>query len=280
MRAELSTAGDSPIIEVRALRKVYANRGLFAGRGGVTAIDGVSLTLSRGRTLALVGESGCGKSTLARCLVRLEKFTSGEIRFQGADFLALHGEELRRTRRRIQLIFQEPLEALNPRFSALEVVREPLVICREVGRRQAVERAHTVMELVGLSSAWGSRRVQEFSGGQKQRLALARALITDPAVLIFDEALAGLDLSAQAQMVNLLLDLQATSEIAYLFISHDLQLVRALADEVAVMKDGIFVEAGTATDVFCQPQHGYTQALLSATNELGVAGRSEMVMRK
>src|ERR1700736_518369 len=163
MRAELSTAGDSPVIEVRALRKVYANRGLFAGRGGVTAIDGVSLTLSRGRTLALVGESGCGKSTLARCLVRLEKFTSGEIRFQGADFLALHGEQLRRTRRRIQLIFQEPLEALNPRFSALEVVREPLVICRDVGRRQGVERAHTVMELVGLSSAWGSRRVQEFS---------------------------------------------------------------------------------------------------------------------
>ena len=136
------------------------------------------------------------------------------------------------------------------------------------------------MELVGLSSAWGSRPVQEFSGGQKQRLALARALITDPAVLIFDEALSGLDLSVQAQIVNLLLDLQAESKIAYFFISHDLQLVRALADELAVMKDGIFVETGTATDIFRHPQHGYTQTLFSATNELEVAGRSEMVMRK
>jgi ABC-type glutathione transport system ATPase component len=279
MRTEACVAGDRPILRVRALRKIYPSRGLFRDDRDVTAVDGVSLVLSRGRTLALVGESGCGKSTLARCVVRLEEFNSGEIRFQGADLLALRGEELRRARRRIQLIFQEPLEALNPRFSALDVVIEPLIISRDVGRREAIDRAHRVMELVGLPAARGSRPVQEFSGGQKQRLALARALITDPAVLIFDEALSGLDLSVQAQMVNLLLDLQATSKLAYLFISHDLRLVQALADEVAVMKDGVIVESGTVTDVFRNPQHGYTQKLFSTIPRKGIASLSEMAIK-
>jgi ABC-type glutathione transport system ATPase component len=278
MRTEINEADSAIILEARGLTKIYGNRGVFTAGNGVVALRDVDLTLSLGRTLALVGESGSGKSTLARCLVRLEQVTSGDIRFEGVDFLALCGNELRCARHRIQLIFQEPLAALNPRFSALDVVLEPLIIAGNVSKREAVDRAQSLMEVVGLPDARGSRRAHEFSGGQKQRLALARALITNPKALIFDEAFSGLDLSVQAQMINLLHDLKATREIAYLFISHDLRLVRALADEVAVMKNGIIVETAATADVFNNPQHSYTQSLLLAITKNG--GINEMAIRK
>ena len=278
MRTEINEADSAIILEARGLTKIYGNRGVFKAGNGVVALRDVDLTLSLGRTLALVGESGSGKSTLGRCLVRLEQVTSGDIRFEGVDFLALCGNELRCARRRIQLIFQEPLAALNPRFSALDVVLEPLIIAGNVSKREAMDRAQSLMELVGLPDARGSRRAHEFSGGQKQRLALARALITNPKALIFDEAFSGLDLSVQAQMINLLHDLQAKKEIAYLFISHDLRLVHFLADEVAVMKNGIIVETAATGDVFNNPQHSYTQSLLLAITKNG--GINEMAIRK
>jgi peptide/nickel transport system ATP-binding protein len=256
------------VLEARGLSKVFTTQGPFsARRPSLTAFKAVDLSLYSGRTLALVGESGSGKSTLARCLVRLEEPTVGDLRIDGQDFLALTGSDLRCARRKVQLIFQEAMSALNPGFSAAEIVAEPLVV-NHFGRKYARDRAATLMETVGLPRSWAERGAHEFSGGQKQRLALARALSLDPKVLILDEALSGLDLSIQAQMINLLADLQAAHNLAYLFISHDLNLVGSLADEVAVMKNGLIVEHATTEKIFSQPQHLYTQSLVSAMHAL------------
>jgi ABC-type oligopeptide transport system ATPase subunit len=254
---------NEPILDVRNLTKVFSARNLFSGRMTFTAVDHVSFTISASRTLALVGETGSGKSTLARCLVRLEDATSGEIWFDGRDFRKLSGSELRLARRQIQLIFQEPMSALNPRFSALEVVAEPLILSGQ-SRSSANARSLAVMDDVGLPRKWAGRSAHSFSGGQKQRLALARALAADPKLIIMDEAVSGLDLSVQAQMVNLLLDIQSTRQLAYLFITHDLSLVDAVADEIAVMKSGSIVEYSKVAEAFGHPQHPYTRSLMAA----------------
>jgi peptide/nickel transport system ATP-binding protein len=263
------------ILEARGLSKVFKARGPFSGAGQtVTAFKAVNLSLCSGRTLAVVGESGAGKSSLAQCLVRLEEPTAGELIIDGQDFLALTGRELRCARRKIQLIFQEAMAALNPGFTAAEIIAEPLVVADKLDWKDARARAFSLIERVGLAKSSGGRRAHEFSGGQKQRLALARALALNPRILILDEALSGLDLSVQAQMINLLADLQAEQNLAYLFISHDLNLVGAIADEVAVMKDGSILELAPTGMILSHPAQPYTQSLVAAMHTLqdGCAG--------
>ena len=262
MLNDSSISSPPAILEVRNLTKIFSPRGVFSGRRHVCALDNIDMEIFAGRTLSLVGETGSGKSTLARCLVRLEEVTSGEIWFEGADFRALAGARLRSARRQIQLIFQEAMSALNPRFSAREIIAEPLVLAGQAN--SALEhRVNSLMDDVGLPHAWLKRRAHQFSGGQKQRLALARALAADPKVIILDEALSGLDLSIQGQMINLLLDLQERRQVAYLFVTHDLSLAATVADEIAVIKSGSIVEQSAALRLFDQPRHPYTQSLLA-----------------
>lgn len=213
--------------------------------------------------MALVGESGSGKSTLARCLAGLEEPTGGQIWFDGKNLLTLRGEVFFRMRREIQLVFQDSATALNPRFSAEEIISEPLAIQGESAKKRK-QVATEWMERIGLPGAWLQRRPHEFSGGQRQRLAIARALVMQPRLLILDEALAGLDLSVQAQIVNLLQNLQAWNGLTYLYISHDLGLMGTIADEIAVLHDGQIVERQTTERLFAHPRHTVTQGLLDA----------------
>jgi ABC-type oligopeptide transport system ATPase subunit len=259
------TARAVPLLRVERLSKEYRQRRWYSRTAQpVIALDSVDLTIYPGATYALVGESGSGKSTLGRCLARLEEPSSGEIWFEGKSLLALSGREMASVRTQIQLIFQDPATALNPRFCAAEIVAEPLRIQRRGTRNEQRERALALMEQVGLSPRSAARSPLEFSGGQRQRLAIARALTLEPKLLILDEALSGLDLSIQAQIVNLLLELQDSRSLAYLYISHDLSLVAHLADEVAVMHQGKIVERGRPAELFGRPQHPHTCALLAA----------------
>jgi ABC-type oligopeptide transport system ATPase subunit len=254
---------EPPILEVRNLSKMFSGRNLLSGRKTFTAVNQANFAISASHTLALVGETGSGKSTLARCVVLLEDATSGEIWFDGRNLRTLSGSQLRFARRQIQLIFQEPMSAFNPRFSALEVVAEPLMLSGQ-SHSSAKARSLEIMDDVDLPRNWAGRNALSFSGGQKQRLALARALAADPKVIIMDEALSGLDLSVQAQMVNLILDIQSTRQLAYLFITHDLSLLDAVADEIAVMKNGSIVEHSKVADAFGHPRDPYTRSLLDA----------------
>ncbi len=254
-----------PLVCVQGLSRSYVQRrGLSRETLRVQALDNIDLTISQGTTLALVGQSGSGKSTLARCLALLEQPSSGSIWFDERNLLSLSAQELMPIRRQIQLIFQDPGSALNPRFSAEEIVAEPLVIhgCGTSKQRRA--RALTLMEQVGLSPDWSHRNPAEFSGGQRQRLAIARALALEPRFLILDEALSSLDLSVQAQIINLLLELQAAKSLTYLYISHDLALAGHIADEVAVMHEGRIVERANPSDLFTNPCHDQSRALLAS----------------
>lgn len=229
----------------------------------VTALNDVSLTIEPGSTLALVGESGAGKSTLGRCLARLEEPDSGEVRFDGRNLWTLQSEELLVARRNIQLIFQDSATAMNHRFSAAEIIEEPLVIQKIMPPKMRRKQALALMEQVGVSSQWAQRSALEFSGGERQRLAIARALILKPRVLILDEALASLDLQIQEQIAKLLLDLQAALSLAFLFITHDLRLAARMANRIAVMWGGRIVESGGVSKVFSEPQHPHTRLLLA-----------------
>jgi ABC-type glutathione transport system ATPase component len=252
-------------LRVRGLSKRYLRRsGLLRSGDAVEALVDVDLSLERGRTLALVGESGSGKSTLARCLALLERPDSGEIRFEGRDLVGLPGAELGPVRSRIQLIFQDSAQALNPRLTALEIVEEPLLIQRRGSAPERRGRALQLMESVELAPAWAGRRPFELSGGQRQRLAIARALALEPALLILDEALAGLDALVQAQVVKLLRELQASRALGFVFVSHDLALMGRIADEVAVLHGGRIVEQGPASALCNAPKHPQTQALVHA----------------
>lgn len=259
------------LLEVRQLSKTYPlKRGIFGTEHRVGALDSTSLEVQAGRTLALVGESGSGKSTLARCIVRLEEPDSGEVLFEGRDVLRVPEGELRGIRRKMQLIFQDPASALNPRFAAWEVVAEPLAIEGKVPRKEQRQRALALLAQTGLPTDAAERRPAEFSGGQRQRLAIARALSLEPRLLILDEALSALDLPVQAQIVNLLLDLQEARNLTYLFISHDLALAGYLADEIAVIRAGRIIEKGGAAEILDHPQHPHTRALLAAAPTLDI----------
>lgn len=247
------------------VRKSYARGGWLArGRQNVEALRLVSLEIQAGSTLAVIGASGSGKSTLARCLGCLEKPDSGEIWFAGRNVTGLLEQELVPIRRQIQMMFQDPASSLNPRLSAVEIVSEPLLVAGFGTKQARRERALELLELVGLPASWGKRLPAEFSGGQRRRLAIARALALEPKVLILDEALAGLDLSIQAQISNLLRKLQAERSLTYVHISHDLSLVTRFADEVALLDKGRLVESAGMKAFFAHPQSPQARDLLAA----------------
>jgi oligopeptide/dipeptide ABC transporter ATP-binding protein len=257
-----------PLVVVRDLVKHYPGGGLFRAAGPpVRAVDGVSFEVARGETLALVGESGCGKSSVARTLLRLQEPTAGSARFEGVDLFRLDRRALRTMRRRIQIIFQDPYGSLNPRLTVGESVAEGIEIHRLAPRKEIPQRVAALLQEVGLDPSHAQRYPHEFSGGQRQRIGIARALAVEPSFLVCDEPVSALDVSVQAQVLNLLLDLQRSRGLSYLFIAHDLAVVRQIAHRVAVMYLGQIVETGRTEDVLSAPRHPYTQALLSAVPE-------------
>lgn len=257
------------VLEVRHLTKRYPlRRGLFGARDTFAAVDGVSFAINEARTLGLVGESGCGKSTLARMILRLITPTSGDILFRGDDILSLRGRALKPFRRRVQIIFQDPVGSLNPRLKVGTIVGEPLIVHGLANAKTVRDRVADLLEQCGLWADAAARYPHEFSGGQRQRIGIARAVALRPELIICDEPTSALDVSVQAQILNLLKDLQQEHKLSYLFISHDLAVVRYMADEVAVMQRGKIVEHGPVDAIVNDPQHEYTQQLLAAVPEL------------
>jgi oligopeptide transport system ATP-binding protein len=254
------------LLRVRDLRKWYPLRaGLFGRpRAFVRAVDGVSFDIAPGETLALVGESGCGKTTVGRAILRLVPPTAGEVQFAGHDVLALRGRELRRLRRQMQLVFQDPYASLNPRMTVGAIVGEALEVHGLARGSELEDRVAAVLTRVGLSADHRGRYPHEFSGGQRQRIGIARALVLEPRFVVCDEAVSALDVSIQAQILNLLAELQEELALTYLFISHDLAVVEHLADRVAVMYLGKIVESAPVEELFADPRHPYTRALLAA----------------
>jgi oligopeptide transport system ATP-binding protein len=255
------------LLEIRNLKKYFpVGGGLFSRRKGeVKAVDGVSLTIQEGETLGLVGESGCGKSTLGRSILRLVEPTAGEVFFQGKNVLNLAPRELRDMRREMQIIFQDPYASLNPRMTVGAIVGEALIIHRLApNMRERDDRVVNLLETVGLHADYRSRYPHEFSGGQRQRIGIARALAVSPRLIVCDEPVSALDVSIQAQVINLLEDLQRQFGLAYLFIAHDLSVVEHVSRRVAVMYLGRIVEIASAHDLYTAPKHPYTEALLSA----------------
>jgi oligopeptide transport system ATP-binding protein len=254
-----------PLVEVSHLVKYFVrNAGLFRKGARVAAVDDVSFSIDEGETFGLVGESGSGKTTTGRCILRLIEPTSGAVRFRGDDVLAFPRGRMREARRDMQIVFQDPYSSLNPRMRASQIVEEPLIIHRIGDRVERRDRVAELFRLVGLDPVHLDRFPHQFSGGQRQRIGLARALALNPSFLILDEPVSALDVSVQAQVVNLLMDLQQQLKLTYLFIAHDLRLVEHICTRVAVMYLGKIVEMGPAAALFASPQHPYTKALLSA----------------
>ena len=254
-----------PLLEVRHLVKEFRrSRGLFAPPSVVRAVNDVSFTIDEGETFGLVGESGSGKTTTGRCILRLIEPDSGEVRFKDEDVLAFSKTRLREARRDMQIVFQDPYSSLNPRMRVGTIVEEPLVIHGIGNRAERRARVAELFELVGLDASLLARYPHQFSGGQRQRIGLARALALNPSLIVADEPVSALDVSVQAQVVNLLMDLQARLKLTYLLIAHDLRLVRHICSRVAVMYLGRIVELGPTETLFAAPAHPYTQALLSA----------------
>ena len=260
-----------PILKVENLVKRYSKRSLVGAPQSFLALDTVSFTLSAGSTLAIVGESGSGKSTLATCIACLETPTSGDLWFEGANLAQCPESELRKIRPQLQLIFPDPASSLNPRWSILDIVVEPLVVQGKLGRKERMLRVFSLLERVGLSADMAERPAVELSGGQRQRLAIARALTLDPKILILDEALSALDCSVQAQIANLLLELQRSHGMAFLFITHDLTMAAHLADEIIVMSHGRIVEHAPSAAILRNPNHEATRQLLAAVPKLPLA---------
>ena len=257
----------APLLEVSDLKVHFSSRGSSvwsSNKGAIRAVDGVSLTLRRGETLGLVGESGCGKSTLGRAVLGLVDATAGTVRFDGHEITAMTRREVQRLRPRMQLVFQDAGAALNPRWRARDLVAEPFEIHSHLEGGELHQRVDAMFETVGLDPALGGRLPRELSGGQKQRVGIARALALEPDLLVCDEPTSALDLSIQAQIINLLQDLQEQLGLSYLFIAHDLGVVRQISDRVAVMYLGKIVEVTSRDRLFEQGRHPYTQALLSA----------------
>jgi oligopeptide transport system ATP-binding protein len=240
-------------------------RGVFQKQvGAVRAVDGISFDVKRGETLGLVGESGCGKSTAGRSILQLYRATSGSVNFDGVELTTLKGEELRKMRRKMQMIFQDPYASLNPRMTVGEIIREPLLVHNIASESEANERVKQLLELVRMNPAFSTRYPHEFSGGQRQRIGVARALALQPSLIVCDEPISALDVSIQAQVVNLLEELQEQFGLTYLFIAHDLSMVRHISDRVAVMYLGVIVELTSRDELYRTPLHPYAQALLSA----------------
>jgi oligopeptide/dipeptide ABC transporter ATP-binding protein len=255
------------LLEVKGLKKYFPihKGGFFKRQEGVhPAVDGVDLILRQGETVGLVGESGSGKSTLARSILRLIEPTAGEVRFKGTDLLALPKEEMRRMRQKLQIIFQDPYASLNPRMTILDIVAEPLDIHFSLSREERRERVASILQRVGLGPSILNRYPHEFSGGQRQRIGIARAMILHPELVVADEPVSALDVSVQAQVMELLADLQETFGLSYLFIAHDLSLVESFADRTAVMYLGKIVESAKSEVLYKHPLHPYTRELLSA----------------
>jgi oligopeptide/dipeptide ABC transporter ATP-binding protein len=258
----------TPLLEVRDLVKHYTAGGLFArGAPPVRAVDGVSFDVGRGETLALVGESGCGKSSVGRTVLRLQEPTGGKASFEGVDVFGLDRTALRRLRRRMQIIFQDPYGSLNPRMTVGAAIAEGIEIHRLATGPEVGRRVGALLEEVGLDPGYGRRYPHEFSGGQRQRIGIARALAVEPSFIVCDEPVSALDVSVQAQVLNLLADLQRDRGLSYLFIAHDLAVVRQIAQRAAVMYLGRIVEAGPTEALLAGPRHPYTVALLSAVPE-------------
>jgi len=261
-----SVAGQGgPLLDVHGLVKHFIRRhGLFTAPSVVKAVDDVSFSIGEGEMFGLVGESGSGKSTTGRCILRLIEPTAGQVRFRGKNVLSFSRAEMRAARRHMQIVFQDPYSSLNPRMRVGDIVEEPLVIHRLGTKAERRKRVEELFDLVGLEQSHLSRYPHEFSGGQRQRVGIARAIALNPALVIADEAVSALDVSIQAQVVKLLLDLQQRLALTYLFIAHDLRLVENICTRVAVMYLGKIVEMGDTRAIFAKPSHPYTRALLSA----------------
>ena len=260
-----------PLLEIRNLTKVFAlGESVFGGgaKGEVRAVDDVSFDIESGETLGLVGESGSGKSTLGGLILRLIEPTSGSIAFQGRDLLAANSSEMRRLRRDLQIIFQDPFGSLDPRMKVEDVIAEPLIIHESISGPARRQRVEELLRVVGLDASAARRFPHEFSGGQRQRIGIARALALRPKFIVADEPVSALDVSVGAQIVNLMAQLQRDFGLTYLFISHSMPVVRYLATRIAVMYRGKIVEIGTSQQITTQPQHPYTRSLLEATPEV------------
>ena len=260
------------MLEVKDLKMYFpVKQGLLRRTTGyVKAVDGVTLSVAKGETLGLVGESGCGKTTVGKCIVRLLRPTYGIIRYEGMDIARLDPNEMKKYRRKIQMVFQDPFGSLNPRMTVSDIVGEGLII---MGENSGERRVAELLEIVGLSKADGSRYPHEFSGGQRQRIGIARALAVNPSFLVCDEPVSALDVSIQAQIINLLEDLQARFSLSYLFVAHDLSVVRHIADRIVVMYVGKVMEEAPTEELFANHKHPYTKALFSSIPSLDPAKR-------
>ena len=268
------------VVEAKNLRQVYKiRRGMFRAPAQLQAVGGVSFVIEEGRTLAVVGESGCGKSTLARMVALIEKPTDGSLVLDGTDAVATPQEDKRRLRQAVQLVFQNPYGSLNPRKKVSAVLEDPLRINTTMNAAERAERSRSMLEQVGLRPEHAARYPHMFSGGQRQRIAIARALMLNPKLLVADEPVSALDVSIQAQVLNLLADLQAEFRLAYLFISHDLAVVRHIAHDVLVMYLGHVMEQGSKEKLFARPLHPYTQALLASTPGVGARNVQRIVLK-
>ena len=263
-----TNGSEQPLLTVRGLKMHFPiTRGIIFQRqvGAIKAVDGLDFTMYKGETLGLVGESGCGKSTTGRAILQLYRPTEGSVNFEGVELTQTRGEELRKMRRRMQMIFQDPYASLNPRMTVGSIIGEPLEV-HGIGanKRERQERVQELLKTVGLNPYFANRYPHEFSGGQRQRIGVARALAVNPAFIVCDEPISALDVSIQAQIINLLEDLQEELGLTYLFIAHDLSVVRHISDRIAVMYLGKIVELADRDDLYENPMHPYTQALLSA----------------